>query len=235
VTRSPRGNAKKVYETHTIELCVLTDPYLFDFIQTEFNLKTDEQVMQKIFKTVHRTLIEAQTFLRHSSISSHGGFKIKLNGIRVLKTWGSLTKMSKRKSLQKVLFDLGDYLQVVNHMWDGHNQSYDLVVFFTGKMDFKDGDGYAYIGGVCQQDAPISIKMRFDQSKINLNMGRLLAHEIGHALGANHDDELESCQGSDYLMNSVVSNTMNTWSKCSAKDIDKVVSQKTKDRLCFHI
>ena len=33
VTRSPRGNAKKVYETHTIELCVLTDPYLFDFIK----------------------------------------------------------------------------------------------------------------------------------------------------------------------------------------------------------
>ena len=54
-------------------------------IQAEFNLPTDKAVMQKIFKTVHRTLIEAQTFLRHSSISSHGGFSLKLNGLRVLK------------------------------------------------------------------------------------------------------------------------------------------------------
>ena len=41
--------------------------------------------------------------------------------------------------------------QVINHPWDGHKLSYDLAVLFTGKMDFVDGDGYAYIGGICQQ------------------------------------------------------------------------------------
>ena len=109
------------------------------------------------------------------------------------------------------------------------------------------------------RDAPISIKMRFDKNRLNLNMGRLLAHEIGHALGANHDDgayalisflynnpqqprhsnkfvaDFPPCQGRDYLMNSVVSNSMNTWSKCSARDIDKIVSQRTKASMCFHV
>ena len=49
--------------------------------------------------------------------------------------------MSKGENLQDVLLDLGDYLQVINHKWDGHRQSYDLVVLFTGNMGFEDGDG----------------------------------------------------------------------------------------------
>eukprot|EP00091_Calanus_sinicus_P016504 TRINITY_DN35902_c0_g1_i1.p1 TRINITY_DN35902_c0_g1~~TRINITY_DN35902_c0_g1_i1.p1 ORF type:complete len:134 (+),score=18.53 TRINITY_DN35902_c0_g1_i1:3-404(+) len=87
VKRLPSGKAKKIYETHTIEICVITDPYLWNWIQTNFELESDEEVTQKIFHAVHRTLVESETFLRHSSISSHGGFKIKLNGIRVLKDW----------------------------------------------------------------------------------------------------------------------------------------------------
>ena len=32
-------------------------------------------------------------------------------------------------------------LQVVNNNWDGHHQSYDLVVLFTGNLEYEDGDG----------------------------------------------------------------------------------------------
>ena len=32
-------------------------------------------------------------------------------------------------------------VKVVNIAWDGHHQSYDLVVLFTGNMNYDDGDG----------------------------------------------------------------------------------------------
>ena len=30
---------------------------------------------------------------------------------------------------------------MVNNNWDGHHQSYDLVVLFTGNLEYEDGDG----------------------------------------------------------------------------------------------
>ena len=164
--RRPTKGLPELYQRRTIEICVITDPFLFDLIGNLFNLKTDKDINAKIFKTVHKTLMGAETFLKHKSISKiKGGFQLKLNGIRVLKDWGHLDKMKTRKNLQDVLFDLGDYMQarnsilmldnlvpqVINNDWDGHKLSYDLAVLFTGKMNFVDGDGYAYIGGICQQ------------------------------------------------------------------------------------
>ena len=164
--RRPTKGLPELYERRTIEICVITDPFLFDLIGKLFNLKTDKEINAKIFKTVHKTLMGAETFLKHKSISKlKDGFQLKLNGIRVLKDWGHFEKMKGRKNLQDVLFDLGDYMQartsinisvnlvvqVINNDWDGHKLSYDLAVMFTGKMNFVDGDGYAYIGGICQQ------------------------------------------------------------------------------------
>ena len=110
--RRPAKGLQELYDDATIEICVITDPYLFGMIRDLFSLKTDKEVNEKIFKTVHKVLMGAETFLKHKSIrEAKGGFQLKLNGIRVLKDWGHLTKMKTRKNLQDVLFDLGDYMQ----------------------------------------------------------------------------------------------------------------------------
>ena len=110
--RRPTKGLPELYQRPTIEICVITDPFLFDLVGNLFYLNTDKDVNAKIFKIVHKTLMGAETFLKHKSISKiKGGFQLKLNGIRVLKDWGHLDKMKTRKNLQDVLFDLGDYMQ----------------------------------------------------------------------------------------------------------------------------
>ena len=114
VKRKPTVNLTELYKSRTIELCVITDPHLFDLVKTMFDLETDREVNMKIYKEVHSTLLSTETFLKHSSISKNGGgFRFKINGVRVLKDWGHMAKMKKRENIQDVLFDLGDYMQVL--------------------------------------------------------------------------------------------------------------------------
>ena len=82
VKKEPRGDIPDTFSQQTIELCVITDPVLFNLVQETFNLERDVEIVEKLFSLVHGTLLQAQTFLRHSSISSAGGFNLLLNGIR---------------------------------------------------------------------------------------------------------------------------------------------------------
>ena len=112
IKKKPTKGLPELYERHTIEICVITDPFLFDLVRNLFMLKTDKEINAKIFKTVHKTLLSAETFLKHKSISKiKGGFQLKLTGIRVMKDWGPLEKMKNRTNLQDVMYDLGDYMQ----------------------------------------------------------------------------------------------------------------------------
>ena len=69
---------------HQDKKLLLVQEY-FVLLQSLFKLKREKTVLEKLFSLVQQTLLQAQTFLRHNSISSSGGFNILLNGIRVLK------------------------------------------------------------------------------------------------------------------------------------------------------
>ena len=113
VLRKPTDGLPELYEHRTIEVCVITDPNLYEQVKELFEFKTDKEINKKIFESIQKVLLSAETFLKHSSISNKGkGFRLQLNGIRVLKDWGHFEKMKRREKLQNVLFDLGDYMQV---------------------------------------------------------------------------------------------------------------------------
>ncbi|XP_023333316.1 uncharacterized protein LOC111705106 [Eurytemora carolleeae] len=131
------------YSSRTIELAVITDPSIFMEVKARMlhGKGKDKDVITEVYRLIHELMKAAETFLLHPTISRHGGFKININGVRVLKVWGELGKMSKRNLLLSVLHDLGNYLKIINQHWDADQHSYDGVILFTGNTNYTDGDG----------------------------------------------------------------------------------------------
>lgn len=91
-----------------------------------------------------------------------------------------------------------------------------LVHLFTGVRTDDPSVGLAYIDSACREDGyDVSLSTPFEYPVL------LTAHEIGHNLGAAHDDETALCRLSeDFLMHSQISKvTTNQFSVCSRNTI----------------
>ncbi len=97
-----------------------------------------------------------------------------------------------------------------------------LVHLFTGVDTSDDSIGLAYSGAACRTDGyDVSMSRPFRYPVI------LAAHEIGHNLGAMHDDETTECQTiNDNLMFSEInSTTTQEFSSCSSTAITNRLQQ----------
>ncbi|XP_042845136.1 A disintegrin and metalloproteinase with thrombospondin motifs 17 [Panthera tigris] len=107
----------------------------------------------------------------------------------------------------------------------------DAAVFVT-RTDFCvhkdepcDTVGIAYLGGVC------SAKRKCVLAEDNgLNLAFTIAHELGHNLGMNHDDDHSSCAGRSHIMSGEWVKGRNpsdlSWSSCSRDDLENFLKSK---------
>ncbi|KAM6203101.1 LOW QUALITY PROTEIN: A disintegrin and metalloproteinase with thrombospondin motifs 17 [Rhynchocyon petersi] len=107
----------------------------------------------------------------------------------------------------------------------------DAAVFVT-RTDFCvhkdepcDTVGIAYLGGVC------STKRKCVLAEDNgLNLAFTIAHELGHNLGMNHDDDNSSCAGKSHIMSGEWVKGRNpsdlSWSSCSRDDLENFLKSK---------
>ena len=123
-------------------------------------------------------------------------------------------------SLEDNLIRFRDYRMFAEQISD----DLALVHLFTGVRTADPSVGLAYIDTVCSTngfDVSLSLPFRFPIL--------LTAHEIGHNLGALHDDETNQCRDiSDTLMFSHINErSTRTFSSCSADVISKRLEEST--------
>ena len=99
-----------------------------------------------------------------------------------------------------------------------------LVHLFSGVESIDNAVGLAFSGSACRTDGyDVSMSRPF------LFPVELAGHEIGHNLGADHDDATVECAGvTDHLMFSAISsNTTRQFSSCSTDAIETRLQQGT--------
>ena len=84
--------------------------------------------------------------------------------------------------------------------------------------------GLAWVSGMCHPEYSCTINEGH-----NFESVYVIAHEMGHNLGMNHDGESNSgnhCDSNKYLMSPVLGPGKVTWSSCSNKELQQFLTAR---------
>ena len=88
----------------------------------------------------------------------------------------------------------------------------------------SDKIGLAWVSGMCHPEYSCTINEGH-----NFESVYVIAHEMGHNLGMNHDGESNSgnhCDSNKYLMSPVLGPGKVTWSSCSNKELQQFLTAR---------
>ena len=206
-----------------IELSVFADDKMYESVES--NKKIGEDTLQKIQEMVFAYLNAVQIIYKSSRLSNK--LTLLLVRLEVMQTPDSSLK-SHDGEIESYLESFCSWQKAKNPGGGGtadinDDEHWDHALLLTGYnlydvLPERDSViGLAWVSGMCHPDYSCTIN-----EGNNFESVYVIAHEMGHNLGMNHDGEVSegnSCDPSKYLMSPVLGPGKVDWSTCSDKEL----------------
>lgn len=206
----------------------------FDFYNKVFNLELMITVDYKVVKMHAEDDIENFILTVINMVSANFydksiGINLSIALVRLILLTTCIKELdSDRFNPEELLENFCTWQVLINPGTDDHPHHHDLAIFVT-RMDKCEGQimGVAYMTSVCRPDKACIVCV--DEG---LLLANTITHQIGHALGAEHDEsEGSGCpgvmpDGTSFHMASKITEASSAWSVCSKDAMTQFVKSQ---------
>ncbi|KAM9336916.1 disintegrin and metalloproteinase domain-containing protein 9 [Symphorus nematophorus] len=187
-------------QTSYVELVLVADNLRYNFKKQNVTAVREEMVeMANLLDGYYKQLNIRVVLVGLEIFKDSNPFSVDGRAGDVL---GRFVKWRKNTLLPKIRHDVGQLIV-------GQPRPYDGSIL-----------GMAFVGTVCSVATSGGINVYSDNSLPYASL--IVAHEMGHNLGMNHDDTRCNCNGGSCIMAASISGSTN-FSRCSAQDFETLI------------
>ncbi|NWW75082.1 ATS19 metalloproteinase, partial [Climacteris rufus] len=234
VSESGRGKrySYKLPQEYNIETVVVADPAMVSYHGTDAARRFILTILNMVFNLFQHKSLGLQVNLRVTKLvllhEAPADMYIGHHGEKMLE---SFCKWQHEEFGKK-----NDIHLEMSTSWGEDMSSVDAAILITRK-DFCvhkdepcDTVGIAYLSGMCSEKRKCIIA-----EDNGLNLAFTIAHEMGHNMGINHDNDHPSCADGVHIMSGEWIKGQNlgdvSWSQCSREDLERFLRSKASNCL----
>uniref|UniRef100_A0A8C5PPJ1 ADAM metallopeptidase with thrombospondin type 1 motif 19 n=1 Tax=Leptobrachium leishanense TaxID=445787 RepID=A0A8C5PPJ1_9ANUR len=229
--RGKRYSYKQSQE-YNIETVVVADPAMVSYHGSEATRKFILTILNMVYNLFQHKSLGVQINLRVTKLvllhETPADMYIGHHGEKMLESFckWQLEEFGKKN----------DVNMEMSTSWAEEYSAVDAAVLIT-RMDFCvhkdepcDTVGIAYLNGMCSEKRKCIIA-----EDNGLNLAFTIAHEMGHNMGINHDNDHPSCADGLHIMSGEWIKGQNlgdvSWSRCSREDLQRFLRSKASNCL----
>ncbi|KAM4875856.1 A disintegrin and metalloproteinase with thrombospondin motifs 19 [Thomomys bottae] len=227
-----KRNSYKTSQEYNIETVVVADPAMVSYHGTDAARRFILTILNMVFNLFQQKSLGVQVNLRVIKLillhETPADLYIGHHGEKMLE---SFCKWQHEEFGKK-----NEIHSEMSTRWGDDLNSVDAAILITRK-DFCvhkdepcDTVGIAYLNGICSEKRKCIIA-----EDNGLNLAFTIAHEMGHNMGINHDNDHPSCAEGLHIMSGEWIKGQNlgdvSWSACSKQDLERFLRSKASSCL----